>query len=150
MKLWRLTRAPFVALDGAGALEKGSRYALPGRPVVSLASEAGLAVLVALRYQSPDFSNHPNDFVLGWTEVDALPERVPDHDEQSIRTFVDQWLEERRSLIAAIRSRVLPEADVVLLNPLHRDAAKVPSLTTRPFSFAECLHRPPMIDSYYD
>ncbi len=148
MKLWRLTRAPFVALDGAGALEKGSRYVLPGRPVVSLASEAGLAVLVALRYQSPDFLNHPNDFVLGWTEVDALPERVPDHDEQTIRTFVDQWLEERRSLIAVIRSRVLPEADVVLLNPLHRDAAKVPSLTTRPFSFAECLHRPPMIDNY--
>ena len=50
MKLWRLTRAPFVALDGQGAVLNGARYAPPGVPVVSLASEAGLAVLVALRY----------------------------------------------------------------------------------------------------
>ena len=54
MKLWRLTRAPFVALDGKGAELHGARYAPPRVPVVSLASEAGLAVLVALRYQPRD------------------------------------------------------------------------------------------------
>jgi hypothetical protein len=43
-----------------------------------------------------------------------------------------------------VRSKVLPEADVVLMNPAHRDAAGVPPLATRPFSFAECLHTPPM------
>lgn len=58
------------------------------------------------------------------------------------------WLEERRGLLAAVRSRVLPEADVVLLNPLHPDAATVPPLVTRPFSFAECLHIPPMQERY--
>jgi len=46
MKLWRLTRAPHVALDGKGAELHGARYAPPGHPVVSLASEAGLAVLI--------------------------------------------------------------------------------------------------------
>lgn len=148
MKLWRLTRAPYVALDGKGAELHGARYAPPGYPVVSLASEAGLAVLVALRYQPRDLAGIPDDFVLGWTRVDALPERVPDADEDTIRRHVGAWLDSRRSLTCAIRSRVLPEADVIYLNPRHPDAARVPPLVTRPFDFAACLHRPPMLDSF--
>ena len=149
MKLWRLTRAPFVALDGQGALLNGARYAPRGVPVVSLASEAGLAVLIAVRYQLPDWANAENDFVLGWTEVDAVPERVPDqHGEDAIRAFVGTWLTSQRSLLAALPSRVLPEGDVVLLNPAHPDAASVPPLTCRPFSFTECLHTPPMLAQF--
>jgi RES domain-containing protein len=148
MKLWRLTRAPYVALDGKGAELYGARYAPPGQPVVSLASEAGLAVLVALRYQPRDLAGVPDDFVLGWTEAHALPERVPDPDEETIRSFVGEWLESRRSLLAAIRSKVLPEADVIYLNPAHPDAVRVPPLTCRPFSFADCLHTPPMLAQF--
>ena len=147
MRLWRLTRAEHTALDGAGTLKHGGRYSPPGVPVVNFASEAGLAVLVALRYL-PDAAEAADDYVLGWTEIDAVPERVPDPDEETIRAFIGQWLEERRSLLAAVRSRVLPEADVVLMNPLHPDAAAVPSLTTRPFSFTDCLHTPPMVAAY--
>lgn len=148
MKLWRLTRAPYAALDGKGAELFGARYAPAGHPVVSLASEAGLAVLVALRYQPQDLVGIPGDFVLGWTDVAAQPQRVPDPDEQTIRVWIGEWLESQSSLLAAIRSRVLPEADVIYLNPRHPDAAKVAPLNTRPFSFAECLHRPPMLDSF--
>lgn len=152
MKLWRLTRAPFVALDGRGAELHGARYAPAGHPVVSLASEAGLAVLVALRYQPKnamgDLVGIPDDFVLGWTEVDAALVRVPDPDEETIRSFVGEWLESKTSLICAIRSRVLPEADVIYLNPRHPDAAQVPPLVTRPFDFAECLHTPPMLAKF--
>ena len=149
MKLWRLTRTPYVALDGAGAVLNGARYAPAGVAVVSLASDAALAVLIALRYQSLDLEGLPNDFVLGWTEVEAVPERVPDDgSEDAIRAWVGEWLESRLSLLAAVSSRVLPEGDVVLLNPRHPAAASVAPLTTRPFSFAECLHRPPMLDNY--
>ena len=118
--------------------------------MVNLASEAGLAVLVALRYVRGDPAETSKEYVLGWTEIDAVPERVPDTDEEMIRAFVAGWLDERRSLLAAVRSRVLPEADVVLMNPLHPDAARVPPLVTRPFSFAECLHTPPMLARYSD
>ncbi len=148
VKLWRLTRAPFVALDGKGAALHGARYAPRGHPVVSLASEAGLAVLVALRYLPPDHSDVADDYVLGWTEIAATPERAPEGADPAVAAFVGEWLESKRSLLIAIRSRVLPEADVVYLNPRHPDAAGVPPLTTRPFSFAECLHRPPMLASY--
>ena len=150
MRLWRLTRAGHTALDGAGTVRLGGRYSPPGTPVVNLASEAGLAVLVALRYVRGDPAETSKEYVLGWTEIDAVPERVPDTDEEMIRAFVAGWLDERRSLLAAVRSRVLPEADVVLMNPLHPDAARVPPLVTRPFSFAECLHTPPMLARYSD
>ena len=149
MKLWRLTRAPFVALDGQGALLNGARYAPPGVPVVSLASEAGLAVLIALRYQPRDLVGIADDFVLGWTDVDAEPERVSDDQgEDYIRSFVGEWLTSQRSLLAALPSRVLPEGDVVLLNPAHPSAGSVPPLTCRPFSFADCLHTPPMLAQF--
>ena len=117
--------------------------------MVNFASEAGLAVLVALRYLPGDPADAPDDFVLGWTEVDAIPDRVGAADgDDAIRDWVTDWLEERRSLLAAVRSQVLPEADVVLMNPLHPDAARVQPLVTRPFSFAECLHAPPMLERY--
>jgi RES domain-containing protein len=149
VKLWRLTRAPFVALDGTGAAQYGSRYASPGRPLVNFASEAGLAILVALRYLPEARDAWPEDHVLGWTQVDAIPERVPDaDDETAIRQWVDQWLDARRSLLAAVRSKVLPEGDIVMMNPLHPDAAAVPPLRTRPFNFADCLHEPPMLARY--
>jgi hypothetical protein len=51
-------------------------------------------------------------------------------------------------LLVAVPSQVLPEADVVLMNPLHPGAARIPPLVTRPFSFAECLHTPPMLARY--
>src|SRR4051812_26983467 len=149
MRLWRLTRAGQTALDGAGTLEHGGRYSPPGVPVVNFASEAGLAVLVALRYLPRDPADAADDYVLGWTDVDAIPESLRDADgDAAIRASVIRWLDERRSLLAAVRSQVLPEADVVLMNPLHPDAARVPPLVTRPFSFADCLHTPPTLARY--
>ena len=125
MRLWRLTRTGQTALDGAGTSKHGGRYSPPGAPVVNFASEAGLAVLVALRYLPGDPADAPDDYVLGWTEIDAIPETVRDADgDDAIRAWVTDWLEERRSLLAAVRSQVLPEADVVLMNPLHPDAAR--------------------------
>lgn len=149
MKLWRLTRAPFLALDGEGARQFGGRYSSPGRPVVSLASEAGLAVLVSMRYATATSEAWEADYLLGWTEVAAMPKRVPEGlDEPAIAAQVDQWLENGRGLLLAIPSKVLPEADVVLMNPHHPGAATVPPLTVRAFRFPECLHRPPMLDRF--
>jgi RES domain-containing protein len=149
MRVWRLSRAEHTALDGAGTLKHGGRYSPPGVPVVHFASEPGLAVLVALRYLPAGTAGAPCDYVLGWTEIDAIPDSVRDADgDDAIRDWVTDWLTERRSLVAAVRSQVLPEADVVLMNPLHPDAARVPPLVTRPFSFAECLHTPPMLARY--
>ncbi|MFT3855675.1 MAG: RES family NAD+ phosphorylase [Ilumatobacteraceae bacterium] len=150
MKLWRLTRPAHVALDGAGAKQFGGRYSSPGQPIVSFASEAGLAVLVALRYVGSTAEAFDEEYVLGWTEADCLPERAPTHDNAATKAFVDQWAATRRSLLVAVQSAVLPEADVILMNPRHPDAAHIAPLTVRPFRFADCLHHPPMLDHYSD
>nr|WP_161593763.1 RES family NAD+ phosphorylase [Parerythrobacter lutipelagi] len=143
MKLWRLTRAPFVALDGSGPEKHGARWTSPGLPVVNFASEPGLAVLVVLRYLPRDLTGIDRDYVLGWTEVDAVPERLPFvADQAEKRRLGDDWLRSGRSLLAAVQSAVLPEADIVLLNPGHAGAASVPPLTIRPFDFAQTLSLP--------
>ncbi|UIP07974.1 RES family NAD+ phosphorylase [Erythrobacter sp. SDW2] len=144
MKLWRLTRAPFLALDGSGPVKHGARWVSPGRPVVNFASEPGLAVLVVLRYLPRDLSGIDDDYLLGWTEIDAVPERLPFvSDRADKRRIGDDWLASGRSLLAAVRSAVLPEADVVMMNPAHPDAAHVPPLVTRPFEFRATLSLPP-------
>jgi len=149
MKRWRLCRAGHAALDGKGAEQFGARYSPPGWPVVNFASDAALAVLIALRYQPPDLSGIVEDYVLGWTEIAAEPLLAPRNlDEAAIRRFVAQWLEEGRHLLAAVPSRVLPEGDIVMMNVRHPDAETVPALVTRRFSFAECLHTTPMAAHY--
>ena len=149
MKLWRLTTRDHVALDGAGAATRGGRYWSPGLPIVSFASEAGLAVLVVLRYVlAADDMDHA-DHVLGWTEATAIPERIPSAlDDGARQSFIEDWARSKRSLLVAIQSAVLPEADVILMNAAHAEAATLPPLTCRPFSFRECLHRPPVLDHH--
>ena len=115
---------------------------------MSFASEAGLAVLVALRYLQAGSEPDAN-FVLGWTDTAAVPERVPvDLADAAKKAYVDDWAASRRSLLIAVQSAVLPEANVILMNVLHPDADSVAPLTIRPFSFRDCLHRPPMLDQY--
>ncbi len=143
MKLWRLTRAPYLALDGSGPEQHGGRWTSPGLPVVNFASEPGLAVLVVLRYLPRDLTGIDQDYHLGWTETDAIPERIPyDPDPYIKRQRGDGWLKSGRSLFAAVMSAVLPEADIIMMNPRHPDAARIVPLTTRPFSFADCLALP--------
>ena len=126
MKLWRLARAPYLALDGSGPEKHGGRWTSPGLPVVNFASDPGLAVLVVLRYLPRNLAGIDNDYFLGWTVVDAAPERLPFvEDPAEKRRIGDRWLASGRSLLAAVQSAVLPECDVVMMNPAHPHAARV-------------------------
>jgi len=143
MKLWRLTRAPYVALDGSGPAQHGARWTSPGLPVVNFASEPGLAVLVVLRYLPRDLAGIDDDYLLGWTQHDARPEVIAfTADPHEKRARGDAWVESGRSLFAQVQSAVLPEANIIMMNPRHPDAASVPALTTRAFSFQACLSLP--------
>jgi len=149
MIVWRLVKAGEHALDGAGTLRFGGRYCSPGQRIVHFASEAGLAVLVQQRYLAEPAETCETPFDLGWTEIAATPERVPDGlDRAATIAFVDAWAASARGLVLAVRSAVLPEADVILMNAAHPDAGGVPPLAVRPFRFAQCLHRPPMLGRY--
>jgi len=102
-----------------------------------------------MRYLPHDRSLWPDDFRLGWLETDYEVELIPEStDEADIRDWVDHWLDSNRSLLASIPSKVLPEGNVVLFNPLHKTAHEFEAMSYRPFSFEECLHMPPMLDTY--
>ncbi len=140
MKLWRLTRTPYLALDGAGPEQHGARWTSPGLPVVNFASEAALAVLVVLRYLPRDLVGIDDDYQLGWTEVDCVPERIAFHEDAVVkRERGDEWLRSGRSLLAEVKSAVLPEASIIMMNPRHMNAEKVLPLTVRDFCFRESL-----------
>lgn len=144
MRLWRLTREPFLPLDGLGPERNGGRWTSPGLPVVNFASEAGLAVLVVLRYLPRDLQGIEQDYFLGWTETDHEPEEIPFVDDpQEKRRIGDEWLKSGRTLLARVQSAVLPEASVIMMNPRHPAAISLPPLATRPFSFEACLNLPP-------
>ena len=147
MKLWRLTREPFLHLDGLGPEKRGCRWTSPGLPVVNFASEPGLAVLVVLRYLPRDLQGIDQDNLLGWSEVDHEPEVIAFVDDpREKRQLGDEWLISRRSLLARVQSAVLPEASVVMMNPLHPAASGIAPLTVRPFSFEKCLNLPSFPD----
>jgi RES domain-containing protein len=143
VKLWRLTRAPYVALDGSGPAQRGGRWTSPGLPVVNFASEPGLSILVVLRYLPRDLRDIDDDYRLGWTENDAVPEKIDyDPDPMIKRRRGDDWLRSGRSLLASVTSAVLPEAKIIMMNPRHPDAISIKPLVTRPFSFSDCLALP--------
>lgn len=143
IKLWRLARAPFIALDGAGPAKHGARWVSPGLPVVNFASEAALAVLVVLRYLPRDLSDIDQDYLLGWTQSESVAEIIPfTSDPKLKRARGDDWLRSGRSLLAQVQSAVLPEANIIMMNPGHPEAALLLPLATRPFSFIDCLTLP--------
>jgi RES domain-containing protein len=132
VKLWRLTRAPFLALDGSGPERNGARWTSPGLPVVNFASEPGLSVLVVLRYLPRDLADIDDDYLLGWTESDAVPERIAYTPDPVLkRERGDAWLRSGRSLFAAVTSAVLPEADIIMMNPHHRPPFRPPPPASR-------------------
>jgi len=123
MKLWRLTRKPYLALDGLGPKQHGARWTSSGHAVVNFASEAALSVLVVLRYLPNDLKDIDQDYMLGFIEINIEAERL----EYTVDPIIkkqrgDDWLLSGRSLFAAVTSAVLPEADVIMMNPLHADA----------------------------
>lgn len=143
MKLWRLVRQPYLPLDGTGPVRHGARWTSPGRPVVNFASEPGLAVLVVLRYLPRDLGDIDDDYLLGWTQTDLAPLDIaftPDPDEKRRRG--DAWLMRGEHLLARVQSAVLPEGDIIMMNPLHPDARLLPPLAWRAFSFRTTMALP--------
>jgi RES domain-containing protein len=150
---FRLSRAPFDALDGEGARPYGGRWNSPGVAVVYAAASRALAALEYLA--NVDVADVPDDLVLLTIEVpdDALGERV---DPASLpagwarvppaaasRGLGDAWAAARRSLVLQVPAVLVPEEDNVLLNPAHAGMADVRVASRRPFAFDERLLRAP-------
>lgn len=143
---WRLVKTKFLAsaFDGEGARRYGGRWNSPGVPVVYLAASPSLAVLevlVHLEAMGPlgAYSLVPVRFPLDIASAldrALLPATWASHPAgPATQALGDAWVREGRSAILRVPSVVVPEEEVLVLNPAHSDARKVIVGTARPFEW---------------
>ncbi len=147
MRLFRLARRPFVegpggAFSGEGAYLAGSRWNTPGRRLAFAAQSESLATLEYLAHATSE--GFFDETVLVIAEVEdryvtafdtaALPKDwrsfPPAHGTQRIG---DEWLSSGAALALEVPSAIVPRERNVLVNPLHRDFARLKILAIEPW-----------------
>jgi RES domain-containing protein len=145
VRIWRIARAPFLALDGEGAHLFGARWSSEGTAVVYAASHLSLAALEYLVHV--DIEDVPADLM-------AVEIEVPDDAEQRVvevgdlppnwratsapracRALGDDWAAAGKELVLRVPSVLIPEESNVLVNPAHPRAGEVRALGERPFVY---------------
>jgi RES domain-containing protein len=145
VRLYRICRAPYRALDGEGARLYGGRWNSPGSPVVYASSSLALAALEYLVHLDPDYA--PADLIALALDVpdtasadevpgSALPvgwAQVADH--PACVAAGDAWLNRGATLLLRVPAAPIPDEHNVLINPRHAEAAQVRIVAERPFAF---------------
>jgi RES domain-containing protein len=131
MLVWRLVKTKHVAtaFDGAGAKRVGGRWNSPGVGVVYTADSPSTAALEILAQDYP-----ARAFTLHWslltaTVADELVETVDVTTlpadwaatpwPPALPALGDGWVAERRSLVLAVPSAVVPRQHNYVINPDH-------------------------------
>jgi RES domain-containing protein len=135
MRVWRVCRRPFADLSGEGARLYGGRWNSPGRPMVYAAESAALAVLEMRVHLDLDWRVLPDDYILMAIETGDLVAETLAETPADPRAAGDAWLASGRSALLRAPSFVVPESANVLINPAHRDAARLAVASIRPFAF---------------
>ena len=144
MQLFRLARRPFVqgpggAFSGDGAYLAGSRWNTPGRRMSFAAECESLAMLEYLVHATGEA--YFDDVVLVVAELDdryiaAVDRTKLPKDWRSFPPAVgtqrvgDEWLASGASVALLVPSAIVPREHNVLINPQHRDFAKLRVLET--------------------
>lgn len=145
MRVWRLARRVFPALDGEGARRAGGRWNAPGRAVVYASSTLSLAILELLVHTDPDLIPGdllayevavPDKLIATVVKTTDLPSNwrdIPDH--PACRAAGDGWLAQARSPVLAVPSAIVPEELNYVINPAHPAAAAIRVVASRGFAF---------------
>lgn len=144
-RVHRVCRAVHARLDGEGAKRVGGRWNSPGKPVVYMAESISLAVLENLVHMSKQ------DFPVGYVSVSAsIPDDLSVLTEEDMKKDLpqagpqelgDYWLASGASAVLRVRSAIIPEEFIFLLNPKHADFGRIVGESAVPFVFDERLFR---------
>lgn len=142
MTAWRLTLDTHQdqAMSGNGGLFAPGRWHSQGQRVIYSSSSLALATLELFvnlqnkRQLARYVKSHifiPEALVLNLAEkqVRAFVHNADDFD---ARAYGDQWLQEKRSCVLRVPSRVVTEEFNYLLNPLHSAFGEI-TATTEPY-----------------
>jgi RES domain-containing protein len=145
VRVWRIASAAHAAFDGEGARRHGSRWTPRGIPAVFTSATLSLAALE--RFVHTDSDLEPTDLL-------AVPVEI--HDDIAIeavevetlpagwRTFPappalaligEQWFRSSRTAVLSVPSVVVPHERNFVLNPTHREFARIVISRSEPFSF---------------
>lgn len=151
VRLWRVASdtPDWTAEDmsGKGAASKGARWNHPGEFVTYAASSISLAAWETRAHFGRGAALPWNRFLVridvpdavwaarqtldrpppvGW---DAIPEGIVSRNEGSI------WLKARATALLAVPSVIIDEEDNVMINPAHRDCARIMASKVRRFVY---------------
>jgi len=144
-RVFRVCRARYARLDGAGARLVGGRWNSPGRAVVYMAESIALAVLENLVHMTRQ------DFPRGYVCVAAvLPDGARMVQENELRLqpplrdlsaaqLGDWWLQSQMSAVLQVPSVVIAGGYNFLLNPEHPEFARIQVEPPAIFHFDERL-----------
>lgn len=139
MKVWRLARRRFAALDGAGARLYGGRWNRRGQSVVYTSENLSLALLEVIVHLELALEDFPADYVKIAIEVpDAMErERVAalPKGEARMRIIGAGWYESNKTAVLMVPSVIVPEEHNLLLNPGHPQFELIRALPAKPFRF---------------
>jgi RES domain-containing protein len=148
MLVYRIADGRFPIFDGQGAARNGGRWNSVGRPVIYAAetySGAILEVLVHLnlghmtKHQMAIEIRIPDHLKLEILKGTDLPDWDAD-DQLASRNYGDRWLEEMRTAVLFVPSKVTHGKEHnVLLNPNHPDFRKIISSEPLPVAFDQRL-----------
>lgn len=135
LTVWRLTtlRHAADAFSGEGARLYGGRWNRKGTPLVYTAASRSLAMLEMIvqddhlraRYAMIP-AEIPADLRIDSLSIDDLPAdwREPGVRDE-LQALGSAWAAERRGVVLAVPSAVLPAETNYLLNPLHPDFERI-------------------------
>lgn len=144
MRVWRITRRAFQALDGEGARLNGGRWNSEGVPVVYTSHALSLAALEYLVHVDINEApadlvaleiNVPDDVEISEVEARELPDDwnvVEEH--PACLALGDGWAAAAKALALRVPSAVITHEQNVLLNPRHPDVGRIRVLAVHDFA----------------
>ena len=136
-RVYRILRKPFAKkpLDGEGAYLFGGRWSSPGTRLAYTSEHLSLAMLEYLVHIDPD--DPPKDLVLVTAQIPTSVSRASIAGKQlpanwraspapsALARWGDKFVEDGRAAVLIIPSALAPSESNWLINPLHRDFAKI-------------------------
>ena len=137
MRVWRLCRQAFAALDGAGARQAGGRWNRVGQAIVYTSENLALAVLEIIVHLDLPIEEIPADYVSIEIEVpdDVTYERLEQlpSSASAMLELGTRWYQAAETAALLVPSVIVPEENNLLLNPAHPDFAKIRPAQPRSF-----------------
>ena len=132
--LWRISN--YVDLNGYGGLKASARWHMRGRRIVYLSSSPASALLEILAHLEIEEEHLPRSYKLMEVEVpdDVRIEKLEDWAElpknwrkqlMLTRMLGNQWLDRNSCALLEVPSALVPHTRNFLLNPQHKDAARI-------------------------